>query len=625
MTSLGQQQRFIFIIACHIRSVFDARILSMALFALHRFHPEARAVLVDNGSPTPITHSRLPAAAWINAGTVAIVNNAHCKTREYGAYDRALRFLAGARAGVAAEGSWGLHDFDQFVFMQASLILTEAVPAIEASTQCAMKPLFTFAMGDKESLYRMQSYLGSVGLDRVFNVSAKSSTPRLQAMDPKWALEPYVAHTSMLATQTAARLLLGHPYSPYGYFHNVSQKLASKTSAEALAGVLVNRISLILSNGAANKCAVQGVAWRGSGRPGAGYRQDAAPAYRSLPVGYRKVHCSDWAHIIPLDVTLAALISIADSDADGLVTRAELARSIVQQPSISAQLHRATCLSLPIGQDSRLRQFVIGGAQKRSSVPDAKPMSHAWDGQRSSGTSSRAAAWMYWAQESLALLHQLPTNQSVVMAQIKRHAEPLMEPFVRSLSRSERFWGAGESADDTKRSDYNETVTGTQWHAAAREYAEALFGLADGDADGLLSFDELRAAARPSGLAPLCWRAGTWLGDAAATQTSGANGDAHSRQSRLTPGVNASAEASIDFAGRLSSLQTEFQSRKPYHSWLHSDVLAPSLIASSMLYLRASVCCLRSCGVADERPVSAEADCRRCRSFSTQLCSSSLV
>lgn len=127
-TRLTRQPRFVFIIACHIRSVFDARILSLVLFAIHRFHPLARAVLVDNGSPTPITHVRLPAATWISAATVAIVNNARSTTREYGAYDRALRFLAGDVTGAIAEGSgWALQHFDQFVFMQASLILTEAV------------------------------------------------------------------------------------------------------------------------------------------------------------------------------------------------------------------------------------------------------------------------------------------------------------------------------------------------------------------------------------------------------------------------------------------------------------------------------------------------------------------
>lgn len=484
-----------------------------------------------------------------------------------------------------------------------------------------MQPLSVFAMGDKEFRARMQSYLIDVGLDRVFNASA------LPNPKEAFVIEPYVSHTSMAATRAAARLLLGQPHAPSGFFHNVTTRLASKTAAEALAGVLVNRVSLIVSNGAAKRCAARGVAWRGSDQPGLGYRQDAAPQYRGITVGYFKVHCSDWNHIVPLDVTLATLIGIADSNADGFVTRPELVRSILRWPSVSAQLHRATCLSLPIGHDSRLRRFLEVGAQAMDSVPTTKPKSHAPQEQSSSSTMSRAgvAPCMYWAQEALTLLHHLPTNQSVVMAQIERHAALLMGPFVRPLSRTERFWSGGESLQDAQANNRTGSTTEMHWHAAAREYAEAFFALADGDANGLLAFNELRAAARPGRLLPLCWRAGTWLGDAAAAQVSahaGAGDDTHAtlQQSRPASSLNANVQTSINFAGRLLALQTEFLKRRAYHSWQRSDGLAPALIASSMLYARASVCCLRWCGDRPAVPADGRrAECRQCTSFSTQL------
>jgi hypothetical protein len=129
------------VLSCHIRRVFDASILSLALFALRRYHPTCKVVLVDNSSPIPITQRALPAVPWMRTN-VAIVLNSPSTTREYGAYAKGLAFLAGS------VGEWSLERHEQFVFMQGSIILTQPVPAIgmeeESGRRCVMKPLYVF-------------------------------------------------------------------------------------------------------------------------------------------------------------------------------------------------------------------------------------------------------------------------------------------------------------------------------------------------------------------------------------------------------------------------------------------------------------------------------------------------
>ena len=130
------------VLSCHIRGVFDASVLSLALFALRRFHPTCKVVLVDNSSPIPITQRALPAVTWMRKN-VAIVLNSPSTTREYGAYAKGLAFLADS------VGEWSLERHEQFVFMQGSIILTQPVPAIgmeeEGGRRCAMKPLYVFS------------------------------------------------------------------------------------------------------------------------------------------------------------------------------------------------------------------------------------------------------------------------------------------------------------------------------------------------------------------------------------------------------------------------------------------------------------------------------------------------
>ena len=116
--------------------------------------------------------------------------------------------------------------------------------------------------------------------------------------------------------------------------------LSSKEFAEALAGVIVNRISLIASNGAATGCAASSAPWEAS-RAGS-YIEDAQPAYLNASIGYRKVHCSDWMRMSASDVAFAGMMSLADEDQDGLMSRSELARSMTERTTAWAYALRAT-------------------------------------------------------------------------------------------------------------------------------------------------------------------------------------------------------------------------------------------------------------------------------------------
>ena len=98
------------VLSCHISRWFDAIILSLALFALRRFHPTCKVVVVDNSSPIPITQDSLPAVTWMHTN-VAIVLNSPSRTREYGAYAKGLAFLA------SSVGNWSLERHEQFVFL----------------------------------------------------------------------------------------------------------------------------------------------------------------------------------------------------------------------------------------------------------------------------------------------------------------------------------------------------------------------------------------------------------------------------------------------------------------------------------------------------------------------------
>jgi hypothetical protein len=151
----------------------------------------------------------------------------------------------------------------------------------------------------------MRPFLSRVGLDNV----SSHAIAGLQ--------EPFASHSSVVATRDGARVLLRPPRGTQSVFGAVEPLLASKDLAEALAatptptpapaptpnsnpsltpyqalaGVIVNRISLIASNGAATGCAASSIPWKASRANS--YTEDAKPAYRAAAIGYRKVHRSD--------------------------------------------------------------------------------------------------------------------------------------------------------------------------------------------------------------------------------------------------------------------------------------------------------------------------------------------
>lgn len=334
---------------------------------------------------------------WMHTN-VAIVLNSLSRTREYGAFAKGLAFLA------SSVGNWSLDRHEQFVFMQGSIILTQPIPTIGMAEadgrRCAMKPLYVFA-APRVSIthsHPMRLYLSRVGLNKV----SSEAVDGLQ--------EPFVSHSSVLATLDGARLLLRPPSGAQSVFGAVGPMLSSKDFAEALAGVIVNRISLIASNGAATGCAASSAPWKAS-RAGS-YIEDAQPAYLNASnIGYRKVHCSDWTRMSASDVAFAGIMSLADEDQDGLISRSELARSMTERATAWAYALRATCLTFPFGHDRALRSFVERGpAWPGMGEPLVSIVRSARRRHQREGAISPPC--MFWAEEALALNFVLPTTLS---------------------------------------------------------------------------------------------------------------------------------------------------------------------------------------------------------------------
>ena len=470
--------------------------------------------------------------------------------------------------------------------------------------RCAMKPLYVFAEPKVALRGAMRPYLDRVGLG---NVSSRAIAG---------VQEPFASHSSVVATLDGARLLLRPPRGTHSVFGAVEPKLASKVLAEALAGVIVNRISLIASNGAAMGCAASSIPWKGS-RVG-GYTEDAQPRYLKAAIGYRKVHCSDWMRMHASDVTFTAMLRFADENQDGLMSRRELALSITERPAAWAYALRATCLSFPFGRDMSLRRFIERGpAWPGVGEPVVSIMRSArFRHQREWAISSPC---MFWAEEALALLFVLPTSTAQLQAQIEQAAEPLIGTLTRKLSGKDRFWRPLEYP--RRNGSHTESRSNHDGQALGRELAEALFAMSDTDGDGLVSFDDLKVAvSKPSStssiLVPACWRAGGWFGALLSERSTGPGLAARKnngpkliprRASLLAAGIPQLAPdqlAAVDFEARLRNLQT-FGRAKMYHSWQSSNGLAQSLSAGSLLYARAALCCERCAGSQE----------RRCSSF----------
>jgi hypothetical protein len=138
----------IFILAAYVENRLHAHSLALTLFSVHRFHPNSRVVVVDNGSPSRITPELFPAPVgrpklhrWFRHHVHVIRRKAEAiNKREYGSYSDGIQFIANSTS------SWAADRFEQFVFMQASIILSEPVPRAGAAewAGCEVQPFQTF-------------------------------------------------------------------------------------------------------------------------------------------------------------------------------------------------------------------------------------------------------------------------------------------------------------------------------------------------------------------------------------------------------------------------------------------------------------------------------------------------
>ena len=122
----------------------------LTLFSVQLNHPRSRVVIVDNASPARITAEALrPDRATSSPGlsswfrsSVRIVRRERDRVnkREYGSYATGVEVLANST------GLWAIGSFEQFVFMQGSIILSEPVPPANSSDipGCEVRPFQSF-------------------------------------------------------------------------------------------------------------------------------------------------------------------------------------------------------------------------------------------------------------------------------------------------------------------------------------------------------------------------------------------------------------------------------------------------------------------------------------------------
>ena len=346
--------RVLFVLSAYIKNRFHGHALAITLFSLQQQHPNCKVIIVDKASPEPITQLLLPqprvdagADRWIAhwfATSIKILRlpRETPNKREYGGYARGLAFLAGAK------GPWDKQNFEQFVFMQGSMILSEPVPRVTSkhSAGCQVRAFqlvnkgFSF-LRSGVWLTRTREFLTGVGLLGA-NASAKSLRKVLDiestSANHNALSASYEGLLQMLSTPDGADAKL--PAGGTSVFDH--PKAVQKTHGEYLTGLIINRL-------AQKSC------------PELQWRAPTSWQHNTPDSGFYKMHGSDFSWIVPADVVISTLLQLADTNQDGRASRSELTDAILSRPSSWSTLWLSTCMAFPFGADKRAAEFVLNG------------------------------------------------------------------------------------------------------------------------------------------------------------------------------------------------------------------------------------------------------------------------
>ena len=466
--------------------------LVLSLYAIRRYHPSATIVIVDNGSPLPITLDALPFRERVHVERNSL-------SRSGTRVRRVWSWLACAHALPG-----GLKQWKHVVFMQAALIIGQPVPALAEG--CPIQPLSSLAPHRSAPAFQTSWFMKRrATLEAFLNIS------RLELGDLRTERLPYVLHKSFAATHEGARLILnasgaGEAAPLLGRLPLSPINLGDKQNGEKFGGVLVDRISKRVAALDPSQVARRGGAscvanlrWkplRGGWQdatwlPGSGRSESLVQT--GPKVGFWKVHGSG---IEGHPVGFLALMRLADADEDGLLTRSELVamasadalagsgRRVAGGSGAAASgsatwplLWRATCLTLPYQRDGRrdgrsrasdsrrrrawcclppLLDRRDGGAECSWPPPPPPPASSATatataaaatstfpdnhdDAQQGCASCDSEASARWWGRQALDAMAALPT--SLLSPPPQRWVEALYGGLTQPLVSGERYWG----------------------------------------------------------------------------------------------------------------------------------------------------------------------------------------
>ena len=609
----------LFILSAFVASRFHAESLVLALFSVRSHHPGSFVLLVDRASPHAIEREALPPRLRDGLRVLPLRPPVGSPNqREYGAYAAALNLLREAR-----EAGWRVRDFDAFVFMQASIVLTEPLPlqrGTDSAPACSIRPLGALAcppsfechpLQEGWKYHEIRTYLTGVGL------RGNGSNAALSA--------PSVWHNSFVANREGVRSMLlsgRHRRPPAGGSNAFDHPRlgVSKFCSEHLTGEIVKALT-----GSAS--CVRGLPWRSTSRP------------------FYRLHGSDFRVVLPADVVLSSVLRFADGNLDGSVSRRELLVAIKSDFAAWRELWGAACLAFPIASEPAVAAFIAGDSAKGGRGPPPLPggvqlereLQLARQLRRNRTGDPRCDALSlaaFWADESAAILGRLPSSSRLMDFHRAgwlndEHATPFKDPLTEPPGAG--YWGRLAPAKPAKRSGgpHARPPERPQPHAGAlsalEQYASRftrrLFSLADADRDGTLSFTELSDASSGGHffaplLLPSCLELPRFspqptVEGSSAAEVSRARGGSAAADDYWSPtgwpSLYGAKLRSVDLEARLS--RTMNQPKGDWRDGRTSGLVIKTLTTSALFYLRWSLAALT------ERSMASPHMNRRCSSL----------
>ena len=535
-SSSSDDRRILFVLSTYVQTHFHARSLALTLFSLQQHHPSCRVIIVDKSSPAPISHSVLPTggdgalAAWFKSNIQILRAPFEPTTkREYGGYAHGLAYLA------TSTGAWDKRNFEQFIFMQGSMLLSEPVPPVAGADAdgCEVRAFQNVVKVGKLLLHgtwrsRTVDYLSGVGL---LPINATKDVIRdLGGLRAKSA-----NHNAVAASLAGLQQLLAPPgtrLAAGGLSVFDHPKPVVKMQSEFMTGLVINRLSSIRRRAAATSGSPLAPAsnWH---CPELAWRAPTKPENNTPESGFYKLHGSGFSWVLPADVVLTALMQLADSNQDGRASRSELTAAILGRPAAWSTLWHSACLAFPLGADGEAARFVLHGPEPPGGDELAALMERTRRKANATTQRDRAVAsnecgrlydsW-YWAEKALTML-DWSNNTSVRRMALTGTLPPLInfertwedprndmysEPYLQEghkpLTKETPFWGA------RARSTLDEARA---WRVGRRQLQRFAERLADGIFEGGasdergLTFLELRRLLRRDGflssvVLPLC-------------------------------------------------------------------------------------------------------------------------